>query len=299
MIKPYRTFNSFLKNKFNHKKIRKIPINAGFLCPNKDGRKSDLGCVFCDSYGSGPIKSFHLPISEQIEGFINKNPGSSFIAYFQAHTNTYAPVNELKQKYSIALKYPEVIGLFIGTRPDSISDDVYPLLEELNRRIYLSVELGLQSIHPKSITFLNRCHTFQEFLDTFQKLKERNLDTIVHLILGIPGETKEDMHQTIREMNRLKPTGIKFHLMHVLKNTPLYEMYTKGNFKLMEKDEYVDLIIDLLENLDPSIVIHRLTGERDKEIYHAPLWALNKIDVINSIRTKMIRGDLYQGSKLK
>lgn len=299
MRAPYNSFNSFLRGKFNNQKIKKIPINAGFSCPNKNGGTSDRGCIFCDAYGSGPIKTFELSISEQIEKFIAHHTGFKYIAYFQAHANTFAPVPELRKKYEIIFRFKDIVGLFIGTRPDAVAGGVYPLLEELNKKTYLTVELGLQSIHPQSLRFLNRNHTYRQFLDTFEKLKERNIDVVVHLIAGIPGENQSHMLQTVAEMNRLKPAGVKFHLMHVLKNTPLYNMYEAHTIKLLAEDEYVDLIVYLLENLDPSIVIHRLTGERDKEIFHAPRWALDKNRVIQSIRSKMMEKDTYQGKCLK
>jgi radical SAM protein (TIGR01212 family) len=294
MPEPYNSFNSFLKNKFGQK-TRKIPINAGFTCPNKDGRISQRGCIFCDTYGSGPIKSFNLPITQQIETFIENHPGFKYIAYYQAHTNTCAPVETLRKKYEVIFAFKDIVGLFIGTRPDAIAPEVYPLLEELNQKTYLTVELGLQSVHAQSLAFLNRSHTYSQFLDTAARLKKSNIDVVVHLIVGIPGETPEEMLQTIKEMNRLKPAGIKLHLMHVLKNTPLFALYQKEKFRLLEKDEYVDLIVYLLEHLDRSIVIHRLTGERDKEIFHAPLWALNKNRLLESIRAKMREKNTFQG----
>ena len=299
MDDPYKSFNSFLRDKFNNQKVRKIPINGGFLCPNKDGKFSKKGCVFCDAYGSGPIKSFDLSISAQIERYIDSHPGCKYIAYYQAHSNTYAPVAELREKYETVFKYQDIVGLFIGTRPDCISDDVYPLLEEMNKRTYLSVELGLQSIHPRSLLYLNRNHTYPEFLETFSKLKERNIDVVVHLIIGIPGESQADMVAMVKEMNRLKPAGIKFHLLHILSGTPLFSDYKKGTFRLLEMDEYIDLMVLLLEHLDPEIVIHRLTGERDREIFVAPQWALRKIDVINSIRLKMKERQTHQGRLIK
>jgi hypothetical protein len=295
MDDPYKSFNSFLRERFNNQKVRKIPVNAGFLCPNKDGKLSKRGCVFCDAYGAGPIKSFDLSISGQIERYIGSHPGCKYIAYYQAHSNTYAPVADLRKRYEIVFKYKDIVGLFIGTRPDCIADEVYPLLEELNKRTYLSLELGLQSIHARSLQYLNRNHTYPKFSETFSKLKERNIDVVVHLIIGIPGESQADMLATVKEMNRLKPAGVKFHLLHILASTPLFSDYKNGAFRLLEMAEYIDLVILLLEHLDPEIVIHRLTGERDREIFVAPLWALRKIDVINSLKSKMKERQTYQG----
>ncbi|MCK4766733.1 MAG: TIGR01212 family radical SAM protein [Candidatus Aminicenantes bacterium] len=283
-----------MRKKFGGK-VRKIPVNAGFACPNKEDRAVGGGCIFCDSYGSGPIKSYDLSIPEQIENFLAGRRGEKYIAYYQAHSNTYAPVSELRRKYELVFNYKEIVGLFIGTRPDAIAEEAYPLLEQLNKRIYLSVELGLQTIHPAGLRYLHRNHTYEQFLDTFHKLKERGIDVVVHLIIGIPGETKEQMLETVKEMNRIKPAGIKFHLLHVLKGTLLLEAYKKKEFKLLEKEEYIELIIFLLEHLDPGIVIHRLTGERDREIFYAPAWALNKVEAINAIRSKMKERSTFQG----
>ncbi len=291
----YNSFNSFLKKKFPGEKIRKIPVNAGFSCPNKNGELSTEGCIFCDSYGSGPIKTFNHSIRKQIELFTSVNKGKKFIAYYQAHTNTYASPDELIEKYNIIFEYNEIIGLFIGTRPDSIADDVFPILENIREQTYLSVELGLQSIHTKSLDYLNRNHSYEKFLETFNRLKDSGIDTIVHLIVGIPGESLKDMKETIREMNRLRPTGVKFHLLHILKGTKLFNMYKDGEVKLMGKEEYIKTIVELLSELDKEIVVHRLTGERDIELFYAPEWALDKGTVISSIHKLMEKKDIYQG----
>jgi radical SAM protein (TIGR01212 family) len=236
-----------------------------------------------------------LSIHQQIKQFIGDRTDRKYIAYYQANSNTCAPVAILRQRYEIIFDFKEIVGLFVGTRPDAIQNDVYPLLEEMNQRTYLTVELGLQSIHDKSLVFLNRNHSYRQFLGTFQELKSRGIDVLVHLIVGIPGESPEEMLETVKEMNRLKPAGIKFHLMHVLKNTRLFDMYENKQIRLLEKDEYVDLIIRLLEHLDPGIVIHRLTGERDREIFHAPAWAMDKNSVIQAIRSTMLQRHTCQG----
>jgi len=291
----YNSFNSFLKKKFPGYKVRKIPINAGFSCPNKNGDISDEGCIFCDNYGSGPIKTFTQSIRQQIEMFTSANKGKKFIAYYQAHSNTYASPEEIEEKYNIIFEYNNIVGLFIGTRPDSIEVDVYPVLEKISRKTYLSVELGLQSIHEKSLDLLNRNHSYEVFLETFEKLRSSCIDVIVHLIIGIPGETKKDMQETIQEMNRIKPAGVKFHLLHVLKNTKLFDMYENGEIKLMKKNEYIKTIVDLIGELDKDIVVHRLTGDRDVEIFHAPEWALDSKRVISTIQKRMDDLDLNQG----
>ena len=295
MPERYYSVNDFFREKFSGQKTIKIPIDAHFNCPNKDGTISDKGCVFCDSYGSGPIQSQHISIRQQIELFIRKHPNRKYIVYYQAHTNTYAPLAELEEKFFIVFSYEDVVGLFIGTRPDTVADELYPLLEKLQKKTYLAIELGLQSIHEKSLCFLNRNHTHRDFLKTFGKLKERGIDVIVHLIVGIPDETQDEMFSTIDEMNRLKPAGIKFHLFHVLRNTPLYEQYIRKAFSLLSREKYVELIVSLLEKLDPAIVIHRLTGERDREIFFAPLWALEKMHVLRAIHKRMADLNTFQG----
>jgi radical SAM protein (TIGR01212 family) len=291
----FNSLTGFFKKKFPGQKIIKIPINAGFDCPNRDGTISKEGCIFCDSFASGPIRTAHWSIEQQIEKYIAVHPGRQYIAYFQSHSNTYGPVAELRRKFEIVFKYENIVGLFIGTRPDIISDPVFFLLEELNQRLYLTVELGLQTIHAPGLLLLNRNHTYRQFLKTFQKLQTFKINTVIHLIVGIPGETREQLLETIKEMNRLKPQGIKFHLLHVLKDTALYRQYLEAPFPLFGQDEYVDLIVFLLEHLDPDIVIHRLTAERERQIFYAPEWALNKQAVLHAIKLKMKKADTFQG----
>jgi len=297
MAELFNSFHGFLKKKFPGQNILKIPINAGFSCPNRDGLLSKDGCIFCDRFASGPIRTASWSIEKQIEFYIGNHPAKKYIAYFQSHCNTYGPVSELKLKYESVFSYNDIVGLFIGTRPDAISSPTFSLLEKLNRRIYLTVELGLQSIHAQSLLFLNRNHSYQHFFETFQELKFRKIDTVIHLIVGIPGETREHMLQTIMAMNHLKPAGVKLHLFHILKDTELYRRYIKAPFPLLDQEEYADIVAYLLEYLDPEIVIHRLSAEREKEIFYAPEWALNKLAVLNSITARMKKMDSFQGKK--
>jgi len=299
MNEHFNSFGGFLKKKFPGLKILKIPINGGFSCPNRDGVLSKNGCIFCDRFAAGPIHTASWPIEKQIESFISKHPHNKFIAYFQSHCNTYAPVAELKRKYEIVFKYDDIVGLAIGTRPDAISVPAFSLLENFSRRIDLTVELGLQSVHEQSLLFLNRNHTYAQFCQTFHELKIRKIDTVVHLIIGIPGETREQMLQTILALNRLKPAGVKLHLLHILKDTELHRRYIKSPFPLLEQEEYADIVVYLLERLDPDIVIHRLTAEREKEIFHAPEWALNKLAVLSAIADKMKKSGSFQGNKYR
>lgn len=295
MDELFNSFTGFLKKKFPGQKILKIPINAGFSCPNRDGLFSKEGCIFCDSFAAGPIRNADRSIEQQIEKYIALHPGKKYLAYFQSHSNTYGHILELRRKFEIVFKYEDIIGLFIGTRPDIISDQGFLFLDEMNQRLYLTVELGLQSIHAQSLLLLNRNHTYQQFLETFHKLQALKIDTVVHLIIGIPGESREHMLATIEEMNLLKPKGIKFHLLHVLKDTALYRQYLGKPFPLLSQDAYTDLIALLLDHLDPDIVIHRLTAEREREIFYAPEWALNKQAVLNSIKLKMKNAGTFQG----
>ncbi len=298
MNEPFYSFQLFLKNKFPGVKVLKIPVNAGLSCPNRDGTLSLAGCIFCDRYAAGPIRTGSWPIARQIESYIRHHPGLKYIVYFQPHSNTYGPEPELRRKYETVFRYQDVVGLAIGTRPDAISPPVFSLLAELNRRIYLSVELGLQSIHEKSLLLLNRNHSFAQFLLAFHELRARGIDVVVHLIIGIPGETRAHMLATIEAMNGLMPAGVKLHLLHVLQGTELHARYVRSPFPLLDQEEYTDIIVDLLEHLDPRIVIHRLTADRGGELFVAPRWALNKPSVLNAIREKMKARCSGQGTGL-
>jgi hypothetical protein len=291
----FNSLTGFLKKKFPGQKVLKIPLDAGFSCPNRDGSLSRDGCVFCDSYAAGPVRTAGWPLEKQIEHYMAAHPGRKYLAYFQSHSNTYGPPAELRRKYEIVFKYESIVGLFIGTRPDTVSGPALSLLQEMNERLYVTVELGLQSVHAASLLFLNRHHTYAQFLEAFRKLRDKGIDTVVHLIVGIPGETREDMLATIEEMNRLKPQGIKIHLLHILRDTALYRRYRVSPFPLLSLDEYSERIVFLLERLDPGIVIHRLTGEREREIFHAPEWALDKQAVLAAIRLKMEQKESFQG----
>jgi len=299
MNELYYSFNNYLKTRFPHDKVRKIPVSAGFPCPNKDGRISNQGCLFCDEYGAGPIGAKQKSISQQIASFIEARPGCKYIAYYQAHCNTYAPLGILRRRYEIIFDFPDVVGLFIGTRPDAIESATYPLFKELQQRTYLSVELGLQSIHEKSLRWLNRNHSYTQFLDTYKRLKSNGIPVIVHLIVGIPGESLEDMKQTISEMNRIQPAGVKIHLLHVLKNTPMEKMYRQNRLPMISLQQYAETVATLLERLDPGIVIHRLTGEREKSLFLAPEWALDKSKTLAAIRGVLKRRGTHQGAGIE
>lgn len=295
--KRYHTLNYFYKNKF-HDKVFKISLNGNFSCPNF---KNGNGCIFC-SHGSGDFagnKNDDLVTQfNQIKSMMEKKwPHGKYIGYFQANTNTYAPVSELKEKYETILNLPNIIGLSIATRSDAISDKCLDYLEELNQKTFLTVELGLQSIHDKTLKLINRGHNLKSFDDCVKKLKERNINVVVHIINGLPYETKEMMLDTIRHLNSLHIDGIKIHMLHIIKDTPLAKMYEKEKFHILTKEEYIDIVCDQLELLDERIVIHRITGDPTKEDLIAPKWLLKKFCVLNDIDKEMVKRDSYQGKK--
>ncbi len=293
--KRYHTLNYFFREKF-HSKVFKVALNAGFSCPNYQTG----GCIYCN-HGSGNhyenidlVSQFYL-VKEPLE---KKWPNAKYIAYFQANTNTYAPVEVLKEKYEKALHIPNVIGLDIATRSDALSDEVLDYLEELNKRTFLMVELGLQSMHEKTLKFINRGHDLKNFEEAVKRLKKRNIFVVVHIINGLPGETKEMMIDTVKYLNSLGIDGIKIHMLYISHDTPLAHMYEKNPFSLLTKDEYIDIVCEELEYLDPKIVVMRITGDPLKEELVAPSWLLKKFCVLNDIDKEMKKRDIYQGDKI-
>lgn len=300
--KRYHTLNYFYHHTFDSK-VFKISLNGGFSCPNLDGTKGYGGCIYCSKSGSGDFAgnrqdSIQKQWQRGLEMMHKKWPEGKLIAYFQARTNTYAKVEELKEKFEPVLKYPNVIGLAIATRPDAITDECLDYLEDLSKRTYLMVELGLQTIHETTSKLINRCHTTKEFDEMVKKLRARNINVIVHIINGLPYETKEMMLETIKHINQLDIQGVKIHMLHIVKDTPLATMYQKNPFHVLSQEEYVDIIIDQLELLRPEIVIHRITGDPVKEDLIAPTWLLKKFCVLNEIDKEMVKRDTYQGKKV-
>ena len=297
--KRYHTLNYFYKNKFNSK-VFKVSLNGGFSCPNFNNGN---GCIFC-KHGSGDfagnieddlVTQFHK-IKEMME---NKWPNSKYIAYFQANTNTYAPVEVLKEKFESVINLPNVVGLSIATRSDAIDDECLEYLNELNKRTYLTVELGLQSMHDKTLKLINRGHDLKNFEDCVKRLQEKNINIVVHIINGLPYETKDMMIDTVKYLNNLGINGIKIHMLHILKDTPLEELYNKEHFHVLTKEEYIDIVCEELENLDKKIVIHRITGDPTKEELVEPAWLLKKFCVLNDIDKEMVKRDSYQGKKIE
>ena len=300
--KRYHTWNYHLNKKFGQK-VFKVSLNAGFTCPNIDGTKGVGGCIYCSSSGSGdfagnPNCDIVSQFNEVKEKMHKKWPDAKYIPYFQAHTNTYASVEVLKEKFEPVLKLDGVVGLSIATRADALSDAVVDYLEELSKRTYLIVELGLQSVFDKTGELINRCHTYDEFLKGYEKLQSRGINICVHLIIGLPGETHEMMLESVKKTAQLKPHAIKLHLLHILKGTKIADMYERGEVKTLTRDEYVDIIVDALELIPKDIIIQRLTGDGGKDDLIAPLWSLKKFCVLNEIDKEMVRRNCYQGCKI-
>ncbi len=300
--KRYHTLDYFYKQKFGNK-VCKISLNAGFTCPNIDGKVGYGGCIYCSKIGSGEyagdVKDDLITQFNNVKKVMtNKWPNSKFIGYFQAHTNTYAPLDILRQKYECILDQDNVVGLNIATRPDSISDECLNYLEELNKKTYLTIELGLQTIHEKTSKYINRCHTLDCFEEMVKKLRKRNIDVVVHIINGLPYETKEMMIETVKYLNTLDIQGVKIHMLSILKDTKLSKLYEKEKFKTLTRDEYIDIVCDQLEYLRPEIVIHRITGDPKVSDLIEPDWLIKKVTILNDIDKEMVKRNSYQGKKL-
>ena len=299
--KRYHTLNYFYKNKFGIK-VFKVSLNGGFSCPNLDGTLGYGGCIYCSKSGSGEFGGdIHKSLTEQfmeIKEIVNKRHiPCKYIGYFQARTNTYAPVDVLRKKYEEVLKIDDVIGLNIATRCDAISDECLNYLEELNKRTFLTIELGLQTIHKKTTEIINRCHTLDEFDEMVKKLRERNINVLVHIINGLPFESEEMMLDTVRHLNKLDIQGIKIHMLHIIKDTEMARLYEKTKFHILSKEEYIDIVIKQLELLNPKIVINRITSDPDKDLLVEPRWLCDKCQLLNDIDKEMKKRNTYQGIK--
>lgn len=300
--KRYYSFDSFLKNYFGEK-IYKVSLNGGFTCPNRDGTLDTRGCIFCSEGGSGDFASdASLSIHDQITQGINllskKASTDKYIAYFQAFTNTYAPIGKLRRLFTEAIEDSRIAALAIGTRPDCLPPDVLELLKELNQRKPVFVELGLQTIHPSTADFIRRGYPLSCFEDAVMHLQKAGLFTVVHLILGLPGETKEMMLESVRYLNTLPIHGVKFSMLHVLKHTDLADYYKEHPFYVYDLEPYVNFIIQCIGNLRKDIVIHRLTGDGPKDLLIAPKWSLHKRKVLNEIARQLKIQDVQQGDFL-
>jgi len=297
--KRYHSLNYHLRQKFGQK-VFKIPLDAGLTCPNRDGSKSVGGCAFCSLKGSGDFAGDRqVNIAQQFEQVKDimhrKWAEGKYIAYYQAFTNTYAPVEELERLYNLAWQQPGVVGLAVATRPDCVSSAVIELLEQVGKKIYLWVELGLQTIHPVTAENMNMHYGLNDFEKALKGLRSRNIETCAHIILGLPGESREDMIGTARAIAGMDIQGVKIHLLHLMRGTWLEEVYRKDPFPFMELNEYADLVVDILEMLPAEMVIHRLTGDSPRHLLIGPEWSLNKWEVLNQIDRRLLEIDSWQG----
>ncbi len=295
------TLNSYVQKHFGEK-LYKLSLNGGMTCPNRDGRLDTRGCIFCSRGGSGDFAaSSHLSITEQIENakslISDKFHGSHYIAYFQAFTNTYAPVAYLRRIFTEAINHPDIRVLSIATRPDCLGDDIVALLDELNHIKPVWIELGLQTIKPETAAYIRRGYNLNCYESAIQRLHSFGIKVITHVILGLPGETETDMLNTIRYLNFIKTDGVKLQLLHVLKDTDLEKDYKNQKFFTLTFDEYIDVVIKCIEYLSPDIVVHRLTGDGPRNLLIAPSWSLNKKHVLNTINHELAVRGSYQGKE--
>jgi radical SAM protein (TIGR01212 family) len=299
--KRYTAFSEELKRVFGCR-VHRISVDAGFTCPNRDGTIGRGGCIYCGGEGSGSFGIARgVSVAEQIghgkEVMVRKYKARRFIAYFQPYSNTYAPVERLRLLYDEALAVPDVVGLIVGTRPDCLPPETLDLLADYARATYFWLELGLQSPLDKTLELINRGHDFAAFTAAVKGCRERGIRLCAHVILGLPGETGEEMLATAGILNGLKVDGVKVHLLHVMKETPLAELYRRGEVRVMERDDYVGLVCDFLERLDPAIIVQRLTGDGGRDHLVAPLWSLAKFELLNAIDNELERRGTRQGSR--
>lgn len=297
----YFSYNYFLRAKFGHR-VQKVSVDAGFTCPNVDGTVAIGGCTFCDNRSFSPSR--RLPrqsITEQIDDGIGRLKRryvcDHFMAYFQPATNTYAPVERLRPLYEQALSHPSVVALAIGTRPDCVPNDVLDLLSEVSERTYLSVEYGMQTIHDRSLDWMNRAHHHDAFLDAIERSRGRGFEICAHVILGLPGESHDDMLATAREVARLEIDAVKIHNLYAVKNTPLAEQVIRGEVTLMERDAYISTLVDVLELLPASIIVERVSGDAPPSYFVGPSWCLDKPAVRAALDAELARRDTWQGKK--
>lgn len=299
--KPYYSLDAWLKNTYGCK-CYKIALNAHMTCPNRDGTLGTQGCLFCSAGGSGDFAASGTDIRQQLEAglalFGRKKVGQHYIAYFQAYTNTYAPMERLRTLYTQALEHPLVCGISIATRPDCLPEPVLKLLSELRQTYpdkFIWIELGLQTMHERTACLIRRGYELPCFESAMKRLRMLDIPVIVHIILGLPGETPEDMLKTVAYLNTQQPFGVKLQLLHVLEGTDLAALYRTRAFTVLEKEEYLDILVNCLTHLSPDIVVHRVTGDGPKKLLIAPAWSGNKRDVLNSLHKKMRLENVFQG----
>ena len=294
--KRYHTYNYFLKNKFNQK-VFKVPLDVSSTCPNK----INGGCIFCSNRSISSISNGTLGIIEQFnnakDALENKWPNSLYIPYFQSGTNTYRPVSEVKPLIDELLAIPKVVGISIATRPDCLSEEWLNYLEKLNNKTFLSIELGLQSSNEITLNYINRGHNLDTYTNAVKELQKRKIFVVAHIINGLPTDTKEDMLNTVKYLNKLGINGIKIHMLYISKNTTLAKYYNDNPFHILSKEEYIDIVCNQLELLSSEIVIERITGDPTKKELIAPDWLLKKFIVLNDIDKEMVKRNIYQGDK--
>ena len=299
--KRYHTFNYYLKNKY-HSKVAKVSLNAGFTCPNRDGTKGTGGCIFCSNSGSGDFAgnvqdSLAKQFSEVSSLMSKKWPNCKYMPYFQANTNTYGPLEKIKACLEPFINKKDVVAIAIATRPDCLEDEVLEYLADVNSRCDLWVELGLQTIHDQTGELINRGHTYLDFLDGLNKLRALNINVCVHIINGLPGESYEMMLETAKAVGKLDIQALKIHMLYVIENTRLHQLYLEHPFKMLERDEYLDLVVEQLAYIPETVVIERLTGDGNIDDLVAPLWSIRKVTVLNDIDKLMKAKNYYQGCK--
>lgn len=297
--KRFHTWNYEMKEQFGEK-VFKVTLDAGFTCPNRDNTLAKGGCTFCSARGSGDFAgSRRDDLITQFNKIKDRQhlkwPTAKYIGYFQAYTNTYAPVETLREYYEVILEQPGVVGLSIATRPDCLPDDVVDYLAELNERTYLWVEMGLQTVHESTSELINRAHDTACYLDAVRRLRERGIRVCAHIIYGLPQETHEMMLETGRAVAQMDVQGIKIHLLHLMRKTPMVRQYEAGLLRFLEMDEYIKLIVDTLEFLPPEMIVHRLTGDAPRDLLIGPMWSLRKWDVLNSIDRELKQRETWQG----
>ncbi|MBB6633631.1 TIGR01212 family radical SAM protein [Cohnella thailandensis] len=301
--KRFHTWNHEMRERFGAK-VMKVMLDAGFTCPNRDGTIAAGGCTFCSARGSGDFAgSRRDDLVDQFNKIRDRQhlkwPNAKYIGYFQAYTNTYAPLATLKEYYETILAQPGVVGLSIATRPDCLPDDVVDYLAELSERTYLWLEMGLQTVHESTSRLINRAHDTACFEDAVARLRARGIRVCAHIIYGLPGEDREMMLETGRRVSRMDVQGIKIHLLHLMRKTPMVRQWKEGLLRFLEMDEYIGLVADTLEILPPEMIVHRLTGDAPRDLLIGPMWSLNKWPVLNGIDAELVRRGSWQGKLWK
>lgn len=296
----YYAYRYYLRQRFGDGRVQKVSLDAGFTCPNVDGTVAVGGCTFCDNRSFSPSRRLRqrqigLQLAEGMRRLKRRYQVDQFIAYFQPATNTYAPVARLREVYEQALGHPQVVGLAIGTRPDCLPDEVLALLEELARRTYVCLELGIQTMHDRTLAWMNRGHDHAASVRAVQRCRGRNFELCAHIILGLPGESRQDMLATAEELGRLGVDAVKIHNLYAVKNTPLAEQVARGEVTLLTRDEYVQTLVDVLERLPPGMVVERVSGDAPPDYFVGPAWCLDKPGLLRAIQHELLRRDTWQG----